>query len=334
MTGARSSRSQQSGRDIEALVRERLVGESGHELFVRGPVYSLENSDIYYAECARFEYPLAIKRCRDVRTGAPDPATAKTQFRALEAVGTKMAFPDYGVPRTVELIEEDGILVTEWVAGDNLTRVLYRQRTSGRTVLELVRRAGTWLHLFHASNTLQPGRLDVEEKIATIHELQKQRGQGNPTMAEAVSLLEESADRAGGATLPRSWVHGDYKTDNLLIVGRRMVGLDVHVIHESVVHYDVAAFLNRLHLTLQHPKAWRLLRHRSALERGFIEESLQADAPRSGLPLAWIRLYMMLCSWMSRQRRETNWVRHSYLELAFRRLTRRSIRNLARLRSS
>jgi Ser/Thr protein kinase RdoA (MazF antagonist) len=139
---------------------------------------------------------------------------------------------------------------------------------------------------------------------------------------------------AGAAELRRSWVHGDYKTDNLLIAGPRLVGLDMHLIHESVVHYDVAAFLNRLQLTLLHARAWRLLPHRVSFEAGFVGEALREDGQRTALPLAWVRLYMILCSWMGQSGRQTGWAKRRYLDLCFRRLTARLTADLAQLQSN
>ena len=322
---------QPSLRNIAAIIRDELVGDSAEPLTVRGPIYTLEYSDIYRAECGRFGFPLAVKVCKDPATGQTDQATAKNQFLALDRVGSRMTSTDYGVPRTVALIEDQAIIITEWVYGDNLTRILYRRRSSSATALDLLRRAGIWLRLFHSSNPLRPGRLDVSEKIASIREAHKRGDVRSGIVSQAVALLEASAERAGAGTLRRSWIHGDYKTDNLLVEGRRLVGLDVHVIHESAVHYDVAAFLNRLQLTLLHPKAWRLLPYRPSFEEGFVSESLQLEADNTVLPLGWIRLYMMLCSWMNQQTRETNWMQRHYMELCFRRLTRQLMRDLARL---
>lgn len=325
---------QPSVRDIAAILRNELVGDSGEPLTVRGPIYTLEYSDIYRAECGRFEFPLAVKVCKDPATGQTDRATAKSQFLALNRVGSKMTSADYGVPRTVSLIEDQAIIITEWVCGDSLTRVLYRQRSSGATVLDLLRRAGIWLRLFHSSNPLRPGRLDVSEKIASIREAHKRGDVRCRMLSEAIAVLEASAERAGAGELRRSWIHGDYKTDNLLVAGRRLVGLDVHIIHESAVHYDVAAFLNRLQLTLLHARAWRLLPHYPSFERAFVQESLQEEGLRTALPLAWIRLYMILCSWIGQRTRRTGWAQRRYLELCFRRLTQRLTRDLVRLRSA
>jgi len=332
MTGSPSLGREQPGDcDLVSALRDELVRDAAEPLTVRGPVYSLENSDIYYAECGRFESPLAIKLCKVAATGRPDRAAASGQYRALERVASKMTSLEYGVPRPIGLIENRGIVITEWIRGDSLTRILQRRGCDRETALDLVRRAGTWLRLFHSCHPLQPGKLDVREKVAAIHATVREQGRRPRMVSDAVRLLEASSDRTGSIELRKSWLHGDYKTDNLLLAGRRMIGLDVHVKHESVVQYDVAAFLNRLQLTLLHPSALRLRRHGPVFEEGFLDESLRADAAPTALPLAWIRLYMILCSWFGQATRDKSWPRRWYLELCFRRLTRQRMRDLTRL---
>ena len=317
--------------DVTAILRDELVGDSGGSLTVRGPIHVLEYSTIYQADCSRFEFPLAVKVCKDPATGRIDRATAKSQFLALDRVGSKMTSVDYGLPRTVSLIEDQAMLVTEWICGDSLTNLLFRQRTSAAAMRELLGRAGTWIRLFHSGHRLPPARLDVSEKIVLLHEARNRSDLHNDYATRAAALLESSAARAAAENLRRSWTHGDFKTDNLLVAGRRLVGLDVHVIHEGAVQYDVAAFLNRLQMTLFDPRAWRLARHYPSFEEAFVQESLREEGTETALPLAWIRLYMILCSWMGQQSRRTGWVRKAYLERCFRRLTKRLTNGLRRL---
>jgi hypothetical protein len=47
--------------------------------------------------------------------------------------------------------------------------------------------------------------------------------------------FRRSAAAAASIDLKRSWLHGDFKTDNLIVSGQRIVGIDLQIKHENAV---------------------------------------------------------------------------------------------------
>ena len=116
--------------------------------------------------------------------------------------------------------------------------------------------------------------------------------------------------------LEQSWLHGDFKTDNLLTCSNGIVGIDVHARYENAVIYDLAAFANHLELTLHHPLALRLLPWRDGLINAFFDAFDRGNRLDCHLPYRWIALYKMIDSWGEFTGPDRS-LRHRYLNACF-----------------
>jgi len=131
-------------------------------------------------------------------------------------------------------------------------------------------RSAQWLRMFHAVGRSPKRALDVEEKSAGLLTLERSRLSSQQSVRAALTALKVHADAAAERPLEQSWQHGDYKTDNLLVSGNRMFGIDAHVRSINAAVYDAASFANHLELTLYDPRAFRLLaahRRRLGIQR-------------------------------------------------------------------
>jgi hypothetical protein len=93
--------------------------------------------------------------------------------------------------------------------------------------------------------------------------------------------------------MPASWVHGDMKSDNVLVDGDKAFGLDLHLIHENTVAYDLAPFLNHLGLLRWTPRGALQRRKLDIVAECFLR-AYSPDAAGWRLPIAWLRTYLLL----------------------------------------
>lgn len=262
------------------------------------PVAVRNNSQVFYAECTAFPSPMLVKLCLVPHTDLPDPDTALRQYEALLRVSRAMGEgAELSVPRPYLVCEETGMLAAEWISGTSMTHLLLAFGINEARAQELMERAGRWLGRFHACHELPPARLDVDDKLNFIDELNATRAVSDRLFLRALNRLRDSASAAASIMGARSWVHGDFKTDNLILSGSRTIGIDIHLRNENAVIYDLASFLNHLELCLYHPRGWRLFRSRQLLHDTFLAGYLGGSHDPGAMSLAWVQLYMLLGPW-------------------------------------
>jgi tRNA A-37 threonylcarbamoyl transferase component Bud32 len=281
------------------------------------------NSRVFYAECTAFPSPMLVKFCLKSRTSQADPDAAQRQYDALLRVSSSMGNgTPFSVPRPYAVRSELGLLATEWIEGKTMSELLFSWRCPAAQAEELMRRAGRWVRHFHDCHALAPGPLDVGRALPFIAEMETS-AVPDPVFIRAVKWLRESAETAASVNLDRSWIHGDFKTDNLIVSGSRTVGIDIHLRHEGVTIYDLAPFLNELELRLLQPTGWRiagaLARLRTALLKNYNEDAIDALA----LPLRWLQLYMILGRWHTAHARIGTAPRFRFRAFCYRRVASR-----------
>ena len=291
---------------------------------VRGPLHERDNSRVFYAECAALPSPAAIKWCAQPRTLQPDGDSAARQFEALRRAADAMqSDPRYAVPRPYLLDSERALIAIEWIDGATVTTSISGWRSDAEAAHRFMAEAGNWLRHFHRAHPLDDGFLDVAEKLSYLTRYDTSALVGESVFAQGIAELKRTAAAAASISLSRSWVHGDFKTDNLIVSGQRIVGIDVQIRHENTVVYDLAPFINHLELALYHPGGWRLAPARARLITAFVDAYSEGKPGRVWLPLTWIRLYMMLSAWNSAHSRGSAWLRAAILGHSFRSVTAR-----------
>ena len=297
---------------------------------VTGPFASRDNSRLFIAKCADFPSTAVVKLCLRPRTCRADPEAAQRQYDALVRTSQAMNVDsDFSVPQPYLLDAARGLLAVQWIAGKSMTDIVFSWRCNAARAQDLMARAGHWLKIFHTAHVLPDGQLDIDEKLASANRMERDRAVPDSVFFRAVSLLREAAGAAAAAPLARSWLHGDFKSDNLMISGLRTVGIDIHLRHENVVIYDLAPFLNYIDLRLCHPSGWRLRHSRELLHVRFLTSYFSATWKQMALPLAWVRLYLLLGEWHTAHANARSHVRTRMIDLCYRSVALRICRTIA-----
>jgi len=235
----------------------------------------------------------AIKECFKRATLSPDCAAAVREYTALETLleRTSRAGVRPLAPLPWTLCREHGVYAMAWVGGDTCTNLLLRSSTKQAEALG--ESAGHWLRRFHETSALSPRRNDFEEKLKYVNQFAKAAGGVAPLLLRAADVLGHLAPDAAARTLPASWLHGDFKPDNLLIDQDGVTGLDVQLAFENTVVYDLAPFLNNLFLLRWSPRGFWQRRKLEAVARTFLG-AYASDAEHWRLPILWLRAYLLM----------------------------------------
>lgn len=273
---------------------------------VSGPIYTGPFSEVF-----RFDLslPMALKVCHHPETGAPDPAFARRQFEELSRIHRALGDdPRYRVPRPILLIESSAVLGMEWVAGEKLSQRL-RLRLPPHRIAASLRQAGGWLRRFHDRGPRSLGPLAAADRLAVLRQTFASRAPrlvAAPWVGRGLAALERALPRVDGAAVERSWIHGDFQIDNVVLDGPAVIALDVAFSREDAAAVDAACLLNSLDRFLLLPKGWHLLPLRRRLTAAFLSGysgSRTRVGPGKGTglaigldpaALAWLRMHELL----------------------------------------
>jgi len=100
---------------------------------------------------------------------------------------------------------------------------------------------------------------------------------------------------------------------------------------ENSVLHDIAPFLNHLELRTFHPDGWPRAFSIEVLHRTFLEN--YEGGPNAGaiaVPLAWLRLYMVLQGWITIRGKAASPLRRRLADLSYRTVIGRLMKFLSR----
>ncbi len=308
------------------------LGVKFEDCSLRGPIYRLQNSLIYHAECAGQPFPLMVKRCLMPNTLVTDTSTARVQYDALSrAKSVTVGDSRYNVPMPVALLEQEGVVVMEWIEGVGMTPLLLRLRGARAERLKLVAEAAEWLRRFHRSSGVTYARLAAREMLPRL------TADPSPVLAdeacrEGIAALERTCGLVDALDVGGGYPHGDFKSDNLLVCSGRIVAIDIHHEEKNSVLFDIAMFLNHLELLALHPRGMRLAWERVDLIRAFLKRYFHGVTIPE-LPLVWVRLFVLLGAWIDLPQENPGWLRYHYMDLCYRRIASRLTRGLKALKA-
>jgi hypothetical protein len=304
------------------------TGTETADLLVRGPIDSRDYSRIFHVESSSLPSQGALKLCLKPNRPDPDPQDARHQFEILEQVYRASSSLSLRLaPKPYLLMEQEAAILIEWIPGEGLSRRLFSWRRSANTT-ELIAKAAIWLRKFHDVHPLPDGTLDVDTKLSRLSRLENDAFQDNELFQRCHAMLSERADRAASPRLLRSWLHGDFKAENLLISNNEIMGIDIQARSSNVTVYDIAQFFNNIELTARQPFYWRLAAIKESLYTHFMAHYLGNKRVSLDLPLLWVRLYMLLSGWAG-LRKGSDWsFRGHYLQSCYQSAARDLLKKL------
>ena len=279
--------------DASPAVAACLRALDGGAWTLEGIVAQRDNSRIHRARCG--SRTAAIKECLTKTTHAPDNAAAEREFAALTAVAENATACGIEplAPTPLILCREHAVYAMAWASGQTATDLVLAPTTDLELAEVLGGSAGGWLQRFHACKTLPARQNDFATRLIFVKQLARTEARRDSVLPRAANILVQCAENAAGVLMPASWVHGDMKSDNLLIDADRVTGLDVQMVDVNTVAYDLAPFLNHLYLLRWSPRGFLRQRQLDRMSAGFLQ-AYSPDSEKWALPLLWLRSYLLM----------------------------------------
>ena len=274
-------------------VVECLAKLKGDRCIYEGVAELRNNSRIHRARWGL--RPIAVKECLETGSLRPDPAVAEREFAALTAIAQSASQPGASTlaPPPLMLCREYAVYAMAWVSGRPATEVILARGTTTSQSRAIGTGAGNWLRRIHALKPLSMRAGDFASKVGHVEQLAASDRGADKLLRRCADSLVAHASHASARCMPASWIHGDMKSDNLLIDGDQIIGLDAQLRHENAVVYDLAPFLNHLRLLQWTPRGlWRGPRL-DLVADAFLNAYSQECAGWQ-LPIAWLRSYLLI----------------------------------------
>lgn len=307
---------------LQHALQQRWGGQTS-DYQITGPLQERLYSHIYKVVGARLPHSLAAKFCLHAETGQPDDAIAREQFHALQKVMQTLQTPGFNISQPIALFEKMGLLLMEWVDAPTLTQSI-RWNTPAKTQCQALERAGLWLAHFHQAGPFTTSVFDWQDKQKEAREMARNL-LDDIVFEKAAHTLLVTAVRLSKLQVQCSWVHGDSKTDNLLISADCITGIDVGLRDFNPVEYDVSQFLNHLALLTHAPQRLLWLRalwpgqiKLEEFEQAFLRGYRKQQPQLNDFALTWLRLFQLLSLWHSTCASTSRSLRHRVLNYLFR----------------
>jgi len=314
---------------IEQLRKSLSDHFAGVSVALEGPISVRDNSEVFHATIDTV-VPLeaAIKHCLVPHTKRPDEVAAEEQFVALQRVHKAFANRDqrYCVPTPLYLAPALGTFAMSWVAGESLTKKMRHPAVyiEGARWFEEI---GAWLGSFHQAGPLRRRLVDLGQQLRVAEEL-RASPLPDQSFVTALMIVQKTAPLLTNIEVEVSWLHGDCKTDNFILCGQDIYGIDISLNHENPVEYDLAQFLNNLDLLLAGPQHPHLLGMRSKLEKAFWRGYTRTGPSVSHSYLNWLRLVFSLSFWHTTLAERKQGLRRWMLNRMFAKLVERLSRKI------
>lgn len=286
---------------------------AGVNIEIDGPVSVRDNSQIFHATInTATPLQVAIKLCLDPQTKTPDKLAALEQFAALERVSNALENDNnrFRVPEPLCLSAELATFAMSWVEGKSLTSRL-RHPSVFIKGEDWFHDIGAWLGNFHKVGPLRRRQVCLDERLTDIDNLSISPI-SDKAFFKAIMVLQKTAPALRDIEVEISWLHGDCKTDNFLLSGNCIYGIDISLSYENPVEYDLAQFMNNLDLLFRSPQCIHLRGMQSKLEQAFWRGYHSTAPSVSDAYLNWLRLEFSLSFWHSmlkgRQRSFRAWI--------------------------
>lgn len=253
------------------------------------------NSFLNRFRCSACGEQIAVKLARSADRDAGD--AIRREYDALRKLQGVFS-PEDGLAALTPLacfeVVGHAALVTRWFEGRN---AIHYGATAGSAELAAVyRSAGLLLRKLHDAFALDDRTrpLDAESKVAYLLDRYAVRLRTHQAGTRALGLLRDTIPQVATSKLGWSWTHGDFKPENILCDGHRVVVLDTQLNVRGAVVYDIAPFLNHMLLASRTLGNRAIQTEYALLEQEFLAGYGGLDKGEMAA-LRWAQLYFMLC---------------------------------------
>lgn len=288
-------------------------------------------SHIFVCAISGLDRNLIVKIIKDPHPFGSIESQAKLEFDALRKLYSINIGDDFHLcPKVYPIMIDRGAVVMEYIEGPALTQYLLDIKVPVRQKILTLEKAGKWITTVHDHFSSGKGVVPHEKIMNNIRiAIGHKEPDGNKE--KAFRILDGCQKLLDNISIDITRLHGDFKTDNLIVSGNNLVGIDTRLAHTAISFRDIAYFINQLDLLFYQPKGlclrWFL---RSQFHTAFLKGVRGIWLPEQYFALLWMRLAAILMVWANSNSTLRKNPRRHYLDFVYRHLTKQLSRQLMR----
>lgn len=247
--------------------------------------------------------------------------TAQAQYNAMKILWPRFleGSREIVIPRPLDFFPDIQTVVMEWVPGINLRKLANKVSNpftfsqERYDLPEYIRLSGQWLRQFHeVGNQGKRGALDVVEKFQELkEELNRcqQYGLEKNICRQIMLFVEQEFEKILTDEAEISYIHGDFKLDNVLATSHSIAIVDLSISFENLIYHDIASFINSIILLplfaipFFYPKWWL-----ADLSKSFLNGYWGNQVNYSQRILGVLSLMGLLSKYIYCMEHHSNWV--------------------------
>ncbi len=277
---------------------------------------------------------LIVKIIKESHSFDSIESQAKLEFDALKKLYSINTGDDFHLcPKVYPIMIDRGAVVMEYIEGPVLTEYLLDIKVPVRQKILTLEKAGKWITTVHDHFSSSKGVIP-HEKIMNNIRIAMGHKKSDHSKEKAFRILDDCQKSLDNISIYITCLHGDFKTDNLIVSGNNLVGIDTRLAHTGISFRDIAYFINQLDLLFYQPKGlclrWFL---RSRCHTAFFKGVRDIWLPEQYFALLWLRLALILMVWVNLNSTARNEPRRHSLHFVYRHLTNQLSRQLMRCSS-
>ena len=288
-------------------------------------------SHIFVCAIDELDRNLIVKIIKESHSSDNIESRAKLEFEALNKLYSINIGDDFHLcPKVYPIMIDRGAVVMEYIEGPSLTEYLLDIKVPVRQKILILEKAGKWITTVHDHFSSSEGVIP-HEKIMNNIRIVIGHKKPDHKREKAFRILDDCQKSLDNISIDITRLHGDFKTDNLIVSGNNLVGIDTRLAHTGISIRDIAYFNNQLDLLFYQPKGlclrWFL---RSRCHTAFLKGVRDIWPPEQYFALLWMRLAAILMVWANLNSTLRNSPRRHYLGFVYRHLTNQLSRLLMR----
>ena len=203
-------------------------------------------SVVYRLVSQQYPSELALKVYK-TKSSAP----IKLQYDSLENFHLKNKNKKFRIPKPYGLFKEDGFYIMEWVYGEPLSKILWKNCFFKGPLQKNILRSYEWLNNYHSHANLNIKEIDFSKYSRSIElSLEKCGSQSffneNPLFKHSFETLKAFESNFVGYETYHADLHGDLNLGNIIIDDNSVIGIDIGARLHLPVQNDIAQMLTHI----------------------------------------------------------------------------------------
>nr|CAA6829053.1 MAG: Unknown protein [uncultured Thiotrichaceae bacterium] len=291
---------------VQDKIKQQLKQNTGQSNWqITDFVRHTRESILYQAHHPQYPHTIGIKCFRQQKSVAD-------RYQSMLHYHSQMNNDEskHRVPQVHGHLEEEGIIMMEWVRYPTLRRQLWKNVYKQNTQQKHLQQMLLWLQTFHQQSPHSHQPIEAQRYVRILENLlPAYQGYGlllqqnNLTFRNAMACMHKQAEELQGVEIPHAYIHHDFSLANVLTDKSNVVGIDFSAKHYLPAAEDITHMLTTVSMTYPNMVTKKDMKPHHPLEQWplvklFLETYQYPTEPLQIQALSYLFLHKLMHHWI------------------------------------